>query len=554
MTQAAAAPLRTRQASDSPAATPSWADSLVEHFAGAVGSHARTVQGLALALFDALAARLKLTTSERGLLAVAALLHDVGTVGGQAGHQMRSRDLLLAGPAGRANRQRQAQVAWIAYLHGGWRDKEDLRAAVKEARQALPRAAGKTVLRLAAILRVADGLDYSRAGTSLLKLDCRHKRVTVTVSGPQAPADAARADAKAGLWKRAFDLRLQLRPVASHDGCAVTSEVEILPTDTVEAATLKTLIRFLRVLRHRCRQLVHKCRAEHVHEARVTAMRVQTFLELFAPHLPAKLARACERPLKRLRHCLGRVRDLDVLVTDLEGRVHDLCNAACANGLDAARLQVTLDSRRTAAATHLREYLADAHVPRTIKGLLLRLEHALHRQLAVPAPGRRLQEWLPVLVHEQIAATRALALVPLHTQPESDAHLHQLRIALKKLRYTLEAFQPLLGSNCAALIRETRHVQDVLGRFNDRLTERFLLQKSMADPAGREWVAAEAGPALDSARQACAEAWIRFSNHVLQSDRLARLLQPLFLPPTTRRPAANNHPGSQTDDSKDPSP
>ncbi len=45
--------------------------------------------------------------------------------------------------------------------------------------------------------------------------------------------------------------------------------------------------------------------------------------------------------------------------------------------------------------------------------------------------------------------------------------LHQVRIAVKKLRYALEIAQDLSGSRATARIRTLKRVQDLLGRMHD---------------------------------------------------------------------------------------
>jgi CHAD domain-containing protein len=45
--------------------------------------------------------------------------------------------------------------------------------------------------------------------------------------------------------------------------------------------------------------------------------------------------------------------------------------------------------------------------------------------------------------------------------------LHEVRIAVKKLRYALEIAQELSGSRATARIRTLKRVQDLLGRMHD---------------------------------------------------------------------------------------
>lgn len=51
---------------------------------------------------------------------------------------------------------------------------------------------------------------------------------------------------------------------------------------------------------------------------------------------------------------------------------------------------------------------------------------------------------------------------PYHTH-----ELHNLRIAAKRLRYTLEVFAEVLPEGCASIIDELTHIQDELGALHD---------------------------------------------------------------------------------------
>jgi CHAD domain-containing protein len=45
--------------------------------------------------------------------------------------------------------------------------------------------------------------------------------------------------------------------------------------------------------------------------------------------------------------------------------------------------------------------------------------------------------------------------------------LHNLRIAAKRLRYTLEVFEEVLPEACRAIVKELTHIQDELGALHD---------------------------------------------------------------------------------------
>jgi CHAD domain-containing protein len=68
-------------------------------------------------------------------------------------------------------------------------------------------------------------------------------------------------------------------------------------------------------------------------------------------------------------------------------------------------------------------------------------------------------------VRERLAQVRALE--PFVDQPERVAELHALRIAVKRLRYTLEALRPVHIESVEAALKALRRLQTLLGDIHD---------------------------------------------------------------------------------------
>ena len=118
--------------------------------------HCRKVGHLAVTLFDQLTALHNLGAPERDLLEAAALLHDIGWTVSHDKHHKHTYRLI------QENRQRLSSftatevvlVANIARYH-----RKSLPALKHEAFATLPAADREVVRKLAALLRIADGLD-----------------------------------------------------------------------------------------------------------------------------------------------------------------------------------------------------------------------------------------------------------------------------------------------------------------------------------------------------------------------------------------------------------
>jgi exopolyphosphatase/guanosine-5'-triphosphate,3'-diphosphate pyrophosphatase len=121
--------------------------------------HARQVRRLALQLYDQLAARLKCEPGDREILADAALLHDVGYHISYEKHHKHSYHLILHADLLGVTPAERVAIANVARYHRG--------PAPKKAHEnfgPLDRALRRRIVRLAALLRVADGLDRGHVG------------------------------------------------------------------------------------------------------------------------------------------------------------------------------------------------------------------------------------------------------------------------------------------------------------------------------------------------------------------------------------------------------
>ncbi|MBI3946925.1 MAG: HD domain-containing protein [Armatimonadetes bacterium] len=122
---------------------------------GYEAGHTHQVTRLALALFDALRPLHRLGRKERLWLHCGALLHDIGWIDGQQAHHKTALRTILKTPALPFDSRQRFLVGAIARYH-----RKALPNAKKHAHFAALRPADRQCVRwLAALLRVADGLD-----------------------------------------------------------------------------------------------------------------------------------------------------------------------------------------------------------------------------------------------------------------------------------------------------------------------------------------------------------------------------------------------------------
>jgi exopolyphosphatase/guanosine-5'-triphosphate,3'-diphosphate pyrophosphatase len=188
-----------------------------------------------------------------------------------------------------------------------------------------------------------------------------------------------------------------------------------------------------------------------IHQLRVLCRRVQAALDLATPAMPARVSRA----LDRVRRAAGRVRDADVLA-ELVAKEPDVdATSAGIAGL-----------RRWAATRAARSRVALARVARAE---CKRIDELSKKLAGVRAQGER----APVSAGDGHAwreplgrLVRAAELVGRSDLRDVD-QLHELRIALKRVRYSVELCETALGGAGMKVASGLAGVQQTLGHLND---------------------------------------------------------------------------------------
>jgi CHAD domain-containing protein/transposase len=212
---------------------------------------------------------------------------------------------------------------------------------------------------------------------------------------------------------------------------------------------------------------------EVVHKMRVATRRMRSAFEVFEGAFTEKSVRFFRKPLKRTGKALGRVRDLDVLLLHMK---------EYASGLtadDAAAFQPLItawEEERTAHLHALTEYLrSDQYAVFCNQfGTFVRSDgkgSAPEREI-YDGIRKRIGERAPELV---ISRYTDMLAFDAHVATATLDRLHALRIQCKKLRYTLEFLQEVLGPQAKKIIRHVTAMQDYLGHLQDDQTAGFMI-------------------------------------------------------------------------------
>ena len=203
---------------------------------------------------------------------------------------------------------------------------------------------------------------------------------------------------------------------------------------------------------------------EALHRARVASRRLRELLPLLG--LQHGVARALDRRLRKVTRQLGAVRELDVLLLLARELAEDgRYSVAALRPIGAAAAQELVSARERLSAK-----LPTAKLERLARGLERALS-GLQSDDAKPdrsrANGRR-QAWRWALearlVHRAARLREAIEAAGAVYVPEP---LHRVRIAVKKLRYTLELAGEVTRKRTDDDLAALKAAQDLLGRLHD---------------------------------------------------------------------------------------
>ncbi len=174
-------------------------------------AHARKVTENALRLFDELKEIHGLGEEYRMVIWIAALVHDVGVYTDMADHHKAGRDILMRSPPRELPHRFWPVAVWTTFLHKKKMNREKLEKLQLKPFGKMSAQMQEDTLKLAALIRIADGLDYSRMDSRLNGVIIEEKKTLITVHGPGSYTDAARADEKSDLWRILYDHEITFR-------------------------------------------------------------------------------------------------------------------------------------------------------------------------------------------------------------------------------------------------------------------------------------------------------------------------------------------------------
>jgi CHAD domain-containing protein len=433
-------------------------------------AHARHVADAALAIFDATGTIHRCGNRYRRLLEIGALLHNVGMTSDPERHHTVGRDIVLGTDFAELDEEDRALVACLVVFH-----RKKVRPSLEPAYLGLDKKARRNALRLAAMLRIADGADYSESQTSRLKkISADDDLLYVKLIGPAAAEEGARMLAKADLWQKIFGGEVQIETKETTAPADTPAEPAESTGETVTPPPLisgnEPLADVLRVMlrRHYQRFLAEERRlrnnqtVESVHQLRVAARRMRSVMRILPAVAPAREVRRFNKGLRQVAAAAGTVRDCDVFLE----RVHAYAAGLPDDEQPGMRPLINaLERDRAAGLERLRNRIDSQrheNFKRDFAQFMNDAADGWDRRLRVrDLAGSQLWRHYEVLrAHETIVDMKQL------DQVESEA-IHDSRIDAKRLRYLLEIFGECADRGAAQLLDPLVALQDHIGQMQD---------------------------------------------------------------------------------------
>jgi CHAD domain-containing protein len=206
---------------------------------------------------------------------------------------------------------------------------------------------------------------------------------------------------------------------------------------------------------------------EYVHQARVASRRLRAALRMFAECFPAGCAGRWRRQIRRLTRRLGAARDTDVQIIFLRKFIADLPHKSKKFKPGLRRLMLRFKQRRQAIQPKVVKALDRLDKRQVLDEITEGLKIITPRG----APGHsRIRSpfvFQQSNLHINDRLTGLFSFESSLSAPDDGSGQHRMRIAAKRLRYTLEICNLPFGNRLDKHIGGMKRLQTLLGKLHD---------------------------------------------------------------------------------------
>jgi CHAD domain-containing protein len=204
---------------------------------------------------------------------------------------------------------------------------------------------------------------------------------------------------------------------------------------------------------------------EYVHQARVASRRLRAGMKMFRKCFPGKKVKKWERQIRSVTRGLGAARDKDVQIEQITQTLAGLPDKSFRIGI--GRLVLRLRQERQAAQPGVIQALDELETSGVVEDMKATTKAALtalrNKDVTLQSPFLFVHAERLILrrVEELLTFQECLDL------PQEKVKHHQMRIATKRLRYTLEISQPVYDDELDPAVSATKRLQTLLGDLHD---------------------------------------------------------------------------------------
>jgi CHAD domain-containing protein len=202
---------------------------------------------------------------------------------------------------------------------------------------------------------------------------------------------------------------------------------------------------------------------EDIHDIRVASRRIRTCLTIFEEYFPPKKFKTWSKEIKGITNAYGAVRDLDVQIELLDRIYSKVIDPKIRSGLRRIRLRLKQQrGKRQGETTNVTQVVIESPT-------LAELKDWCEKNMNTAAPTDQNTPALYQLGYKNIQhhLDEFLFFEVFIFDPTRVKELHQMRIAAKRLRYSLEIFSELYKHKSDFALNIARQSQEYLGQIHD---------------------------------------------------------------------------------------
>jgi CHAD domain-containing protein len=219
----------------------------------------------------------------------------------------------------------------------------------------------------------------------------------------------------------------------------------------------------IEVLQATAKKINKRKNIEDIHDIRVTSRRIRTCLTIFEEYFPPKKFKTWSKVIKGITNAYGVVRDLDVQIELLDRIYTKVNDPKIKSGLRRIRLRLKQQrGKRQAETTNVTQVVIESPT-------LAELKEWCEKNMNAAAEADQHTPALYQLGYKNIQhhLDEFLFFEVFIFDPARVKELHQMRIAAKRLRYSLEVFSQLYKYKSDFALDIARQSQEYLGQIHD---------------------------------------------------------------------------------------